>query len=199
MSGGSYVTACAGYIDAAFDQYKKQNAVAAPSAGVAFPTATGMGTRNNDSTFEIKNPFSPKLQEWQMEILDRKQELKDLQAANGVSEPHVVRTNQFPTTYADLSFSERMENAKTGYEPYKGASAYKKIKIESEEDYLKRQQELARTKDRMNLTMEEFCKKYPADELCKKQDSSSNNSGSSKSVSPEKQQLIDRIMAVFPK
>ena len=40
MSGGSYVTACAGYIDAAFDQYKKQNAVAAPSAGVAFPTAT---------------------------------------------------------------------------------------------------------------------------------------------------------------
>lgn len=130
MSGGSYVTACAGYIDAAFDQYKKQNAVAAPSAGVAFPTATGMGTRNNDSTFEIKNPFSPKLQEWQMEILGREQELKDLQAANGVKQPQIVPVTEFPTTYADLPFTERMENAKTGYEPYKDKRAYKEIEIE---------------------------------------------------------------------
>lgn len=130
MSGGSYVTACAGYIDAAFDQYKKQNAVAAPSAGVAFPTATGMGTRNNDSTFEIKNPFSPKLQEWQMEILGREQELKDLQAANGVKQPQIVPATEFPTTYADLPFTERMENAKTGYEPYKDKRAYKEIEIE---------------------------------------------------------------------
>lgn len=130
MSGGSYVTACAGYIDAAFDQYKKQNAVAAPSAGVAFPTVTGMGTRNNDSTFEIKNPFSPKLQEWQMEILGREQELKDLQAANGVKQPQIVPATEFPTTYADLPFTERMENAKTGYEPYKDKRAYKEIEIE---------------------------------------------------------------------
>lgn len=190
MSGGSYATACGGYIDSTFDAYVKQNAIAAPSAGAAFPTTTGAPSATTESTFEIKNPFSPKLQEWQEEILDRKQELKDLQAANGVKQPQIVRTNQFPTTYADLSFSERMENAKTGYEPYKDARAYKEIKIESEKDYLKRQQELA---------MEEFCKKYPADELCKKKDSSSNNSGSSKSVSPEKQQLIDRIIAAFPK
>ena len=144
MPGGTYATACGGYVDTTFDQYVKQNAVAAPSAGAAFPTATGMGTKNNDSTFEIKNPFSPKLQEWQMEILDRKQELKDLQAANGVSAPHVVRTTEFPTTYADLSFSERMENAKTGYEPYKDARAFKEIKIESQEDYLIRQEKIKR-------------------------------------------------------
>lgn len=167
MSGGSYATACGGYVDSAFEQYVKQNAVAAPSAGAAFPTATGMGTKNNDTTFEIKNPFSPKLQQWQMEILDRKQELKDLQAANGVSEPHVVRTTEFPTTYADLSFSERMENAAAGYEPYKDARAYKKIKIESEEDYLKRQQELARMRDELNLNDEEFCKKHPTHTKCK--------------------------------
>lgn len=166
MSGGSYVTACAGYIDAAFDQYKKQNAVAAPSAGVAFPTATGMGTRNNDSTFEIKNPFSPKLQEWQMEILGREQELKDLQAANGVKQPQIVPVTEFPTTYADLPFSERMENAKAGYEPFKGTSAYKEIKVESEDSYLKRQQE----KDRMNLPMEEFCKKYPNESVCREKE-----------------------------
>ena len=167
MPGGSYATACGGYVDTIFEQYVKQNAIAAPSAGAAFPTATGMDTKNNDTTFEIQNPFSPKLQQWQMEILDRKQELKDLQAANGVSEPHVVRTNQFPTTYADLSFSERMENEKTGYEPYKDARAYKEIKIESQEDYLRRQQELARAKDRMDLTTEDFCKKNPNDGRCR--------------------------------
>lgn len=167
MPGGSYATACGGYVDSAFEQYVKQNAVAAPSAGAAFPTTTGMGTKNNDTTFEIQNPFSPKLQQWQMEILDRKQELKDLQAANGVSEPHVVRTTEFPTTYADLSFSERMENAAAGYEPFKGASAYKEIKIESEEDYLKRQQELARMRDELNLNDEEFCKKHPTHTKCK--------------------------------
>jgi hypothetical protein len=199
MPGGGYATACGGYIDSAFEAYVKQNAIAAPSTGAAFPTVTDMPSATTESTFEIKNPFSPKLQEWQKEILDRKQELKDLQAANGVSEPHVVRTTEFPTTYADLSFSERMENAAAGYEPYKDARAFKEIKVESEKDYLIRQQELAHAKDRMNLTMEEFCKKYPADELCKKKDSSSNNSGSSESVSPEKQQLIDRIIAAFPK
>lgn len=138
MSGGSYVTACAGYIDAAFDQYKKQNAVAAPSAGVAFPVTTGTGVVNDGVTIEKQNPFSPKLQEWQMEILGREQELKDLQAANGVKQPQIVPVTEFPTTYADLPFSERMENAKTGYEPFKGTSAYKEIKIESEENYLKR-------------------------------------------------------------
>lgn len=167
MSGGSYATACGGYIDSTFDAYVKQNAIAAPSAGAAFPTTTDMPSATTESTFEIKNPFSLKLQEWQKEILDRKQELKDLQAANGVSEPHVVRTTEFPPIYADLSFSERMENAKTGYEPYKDASAYKEIKVESEENYLKRQQELARAKDRMNLTMEEFCKKYPNEGMCR--------------------------------
>lgn len=167
MPGGSYATAYGGYVDSAFEQYVKQNAVAAPSAGAAFPTVTGMGTKNNDTTFEIKNPFSPKLQQWQMEILDRKQELKDLQAANGVSEPHVVRTTEFPTTYADLSFSERMENAAAGYEPFKGVSAYKEIKVESEENYLKRQQELARMRDELNLNDEEFCKKHPTHTKCK--------------------------------
>lgn len=167
MPGGTYATACGGYIDSTFDQYVKQNAIAAPSAGAAFPTTTGMGTKNNDSTFEIQNPFSPKLQEWQMEILDRKQELKDLQTANGVQPQKIVRTNQFPTTYADLSFSERMENAAAGYEPFKDARAYKEIKIESQEDYLRRQQELARMRDEHNLNDEEFCKKHPTHAKCK--------------------------------
>ena len=144
MPNGNYASSCGGYIDTAFEQYMKTNAIAAPSAGAAFPTATGMGTINDGSKFEMQNPLSPKLQEWQMEILDRKQELKDLQAANGVTTPKLVRTTEFPTTYADLSFTERMENAATGYEPFKDARAYKEIKIESQEDYLIRQEKIKR-------------------------------------------------------
>ena len=139
---GNYASACGGYIDTAFDTYKKQNSIAAPSAGAAFPTATGMGTTNDGSAFKMPNPLSPKLQEWQQGILDRKQELKDLQSANGVSDPHLVRTNQFPTTYTDLSFTERMENATAGYEPYKDARAFKEITVESEKDYLIRREKI---------------------------------------------------------
>ena len=144
MPNGNYASSCGGYIDTAFEQYMKTNAIAAPSAGAAFPTATGMGTINDGSKFEMQNPLSPKLQEWQMEILDRKQELKDLQAANGVKQPKLVRTTEFPTTYADLSFTERMENAAAGYEPFKDARAYKEIEVESQEDYLARQEKIKR-------------------------------------------------------
>ena len=144
MPNGNYASSCGGYIDTAFEQYLKTNAIAAPSACAAFPTATGMGTMGDGSKFEMQNPLSPKLQEWQMEILDRKQELKDLQAANGVTTPKLVRTTEFPTTYADLSFTERMENTAAGYEPFKDARAYKEIEIESQEDYLARQEKIKR-------------------------------------------------------
>ena len=50
--------------------------------------------------------------------------------ANDVNSSHLVRTPEFPATYADLSFTERMENAAAGYEPYKDKRAYKEIEIE---------------------------------------------------------------------
>ncbi|MBQ8042097.1 MAG: hypothetical protein IJ273_02090, partial [Alphaproteobacteria bacterium] len=40
----------------------------------------------------------------------------------------------FPSTYTDLSFEERIENAAAGYQPYAGKSAYRTMKIESAED-----------------------------------------------------------------
>ena len=202
MPNGNYASSCGGYIDTAFEQYLKTNAIAAPSAGAAFPTATGMGTINDGSKFEMQNPLSPKLQEWQMEILDRKQELKDLQAANGVKQPKLVRTTEFPTTYADLSFTERMENAAAGYEPFKDARAYKEIEVENIEAYLRRQEKLARIRDYNNLSLDEYCKKHPNDELCKKKDSGTGTPGSSDgydTVDPAHQLLIDRIIAALPK
>ena len=62
------------------------------------------------------------------------QELKDLQSANSTGDSVLVAT-AFPTTAADLSFTERMQNDAAGYAPYKDASAYRTITIESEEDY----------------------------------------------------------------
>ncbi|MBP3397895.1 MAG: hypothetical protein J6K82_03110, partial [Alphaproteobacteria bacterium] len=45
---------------------------------------------------------------------------------------------EFPTTYADLSFTERMANKTAGYEPYKDMKAFTELKVESNETYLER-------------------------------------------------------------
>ena len=52
----------------------------------------------------------------------------DLQSQNGTN-VYGITANPFPTTYADLTFSERMENEQQGYEPYKDSVAYHSIKI----------------------------------------------------------------------
>lgn len=144
IPNGNYATSCAGYIDTAFDAYVTQNAIAASSANAAFPTASGVAPADTDTPPQIQNPYTPKLQDWQREMLERQQELKDLQAANGVTAPHLVRTTEYPTVYADLSFEQRNENATDGYEPFKDNSAYKPIEIEKMSDYLERQERLAR-------------------------------------------------------
>ncbi len=50
----------------------------------------------------------------------------------------LLQPAQFPTTSADFSFVERMENLAEGYEPYAGMSAYKIMEFESMEDYAQR-------------------------------------------------------------
>lgn len=50
----------------------------------------------------------------------------------------LLRPTQFPTTSADASFVERMENLADGYEPYAGMSAYQIIELESAEDAAQR-------------------------------------------------------------
>ena len=75
--------------------------------------------------------------DWATEIQERKQELQDLQSQTGTNDHHIYSAD-FPTTYADLSFSERLENAATGYEPFKDMKAYREMKIEDQETYLSR-------------------------------------------------------------
>ncbi len=46
----------------------------------------------------------------------------------------LLQPAQFPTTSADFSFVERMENLAEGYEPYAGMSAYQIIELQAQED-----------------------------------------------------------------
>lgn len=142
ISGHNYVTPCAGFIDSEFNTYRDNNTIAAPRANgvTAFPAATQPVKTNTDSGIQIQNPYAPKAPDWATEMMERDQELKQLQSQNGAGNERVVKMD-FPTTIADISFQERMENAAAGYEPYKDASAYQQLKLESEETYLQRMEQ----------------------------------------------------------
>lgn len=150
----NFVTPCSGYIDTEFESYVKQNAIAAPTGkSVEFPTATAPNSDLNQQEAKFENPYAPKLPQWNgepwmQEMLERKQELQQLQSQNATGSNQVVKAD-FPETFADLSFTERQQILKEGYAPYAGTSAYKQINIESEESYNQRRnaycnQELAR-------------------------------------------------------
>lgn len=146
MPGGNYATACAGYIDTAFDTYKKTYAHGNAMGTGAFPTPTTPNPNADAAPYKPENPLAPSTPDWAEEIQERRQELEDLRAASGYEAPHLERA-AFPETYADLSFAERMQNAAAGYEPYKGISAYKTIEIESEEDYQNRYKKIKQRQD----------------------------------------------------
>lgn len=132
----NYVTPCAGYIETEFDKYKSQNAVAAPTGHqVAFPTATTPNTNANTQKYQFQNPANPQLPTWQgdpwmQEMLDRENELKNLQSANGGGGEHLARAD-FPKTANDLTFSQRTQLDAAGYEPYKDASAYEPLNLKN--------------------------------------------------------------------
>lgn len=131
MPGGNYATACAGYLDTAFADYKKKNShIVANVNNATFPTATTPNPNIQNNT-NPQNIFAPKTPEWAADVQQREQELQDLKAASGYTPPQLENA-EFPTTYADLSFSARMENEAAGYEPFKDKSAYRTLEIKEE-------------------------------------------------------------------
>lgn len=140
----NYVTPCAGYIETEFEKYKSQNALAAPTGKqVAFPSATTPNPSLNQQQVEFQNPYAPQLptwngDPWMQERIERKQELENLQSATGSTGNVKLASADFPTSAADLTFSQRLENDIAGYAPYEGKSAYHPITIESEESYRNR-------------------------------------------------------------
>lgn len=131
LPGGNYSTACAGYMDTAFADYVRQYAHAGANFGnTTFPAATAPNPNISAQTGGTQFPDTQKPQ-WAINQEQRAQELKDLNASVNAPVAELNPTS-FPTTYEDLSFSDRMANAQQGYAPYKNNSAYKQIKISSD-------------------------------------------------------------------
>lgn len=146
MQGHNYVSACGGYIDAAFNDYVAQYGVIQGGAG--FPNAVIPGSNPQPNDFKIENPYKIQLPydqngEWYREQLEREAELGRLQNQNGGGNVRLAHADM-PTTIADLSFTERMANAAAGYEqwrcnPETGENcAYQTLNIESDEKFADR-------------------------------------------------------------
>ncbi len=161
LPGHNYATSCAGYIDSEFESYVKQYGHAGVTNGiVSFPSGTAPSA--NDKTIEIQNPFEKPLPQWQQDMINRTQELEELQAQND-GNMGTLEKNDFPTTFADLSFSERMNIKSDGYAPYKDKKAYNSIKIST-----------ADTGAPGTLAGSDYCNKNPDDPKCKKKQNAEN-------------------------
>ena len=138
MSGGNYATACAGYLDGIFNDYVSQFANAAPNGTPSkFPTPVAPNTNANGNQIQLNNPFATPAPDWATDMRERQLELQALHTETGTNN-HQIQSADFPTTYADVSFTDRLENARNGYEPFKDAHAYREMDIEDEETYLAR-------------------------------------------------------------
>lgn len=202
MTGANYVSSCGGFIDDIFNKYVEQygNAV----QGAAFPTAVNPGNNLPGNEFKIENPYEIKKKAygsdtWHQDMADREDELERLQSQNGAGTVLLAKTDM-PATYGDLSFTERMANAAAGYEQWAPVYSticdsdgkncrracvknctYQTIGIESDEKRIER--EAAEARHRENIQMhqaqitmsdDEFCKRYPRHDRCKKQNNSDN-------------------------
>jgi hypothetical protein len=167
LPGHNYATSCAGFIDSEFASYVSKYSNAGPSnAYVAFPNPTVANPSVYETDYQIENPYQIRNrtwngEEWQRERKDRIQELKDLQAANGAGNEKIVKT-EYPTTFADLSFTERMDALQSGYEPFKDASAYRGMTIESEDEY-----------------WQKYCTRNPKSARCQQNTITQNSGGNS--------------------
>ena len=110
LPGGSYATSCAGYIDAAYQEYLKQKK-----------------TTNSVNVFTSSTTKSNTPQ-WKTEYDERAAELKALQAQTKTTTDTVTKTD-FPTIFEDLSFEQKNNIKRQGYEPYKNAKVYVPLNI----------------------------------------------------------------------
>lgn len=133
----NYATACMGYIDTAYSEYMKSNAnklnpnVRVPTYTVANPMTS------TESTAQIYS--APQKPEWQSEMESRAAELESYRTQT--TDTAAISATKFPTTYADASFKDRIDNEKAGYEPFNDAKAYHTIKLESQDAAIKRRNE----------------------------------------------------------
>ncbi len=166
LPGHNFATACAGYIDDAFNTYVNQYANTVQPT--SFPAATGPANTTHNNDFKIQNPYAPRVPDWAADVKERASELQQLQSQNGAGTEHIAKAD-FPTTINDVSFADRMENLAAGYAPYKDASAYAPIKIEPWEASIQRELEALETRrrlDEIQMPLDEYCAKYFDEARC---------------------------------
>lgn len=166
----AYSTACIGYLDTVYESYVAQYGNNAPTGRVDFPTATTPNPALNNNAPVIKNPYKTQPSKWKQEINERANELEQLQKQTNSVNTGLAPT-AFPTTYADLSFTERLENNTEGYAPYKGTTAYRTINV--------------------NFDTADWCNSHPSakeckeyEEIKKRQEVANNSSGGNKNDKP---------------
>lgn len=135
LPGKAYGTACIGYLDTAYESYIAQHAGNAPTKQIAFPETIAPNSSLVQNTVSVSNVNTVKTPQWRQEINDRAQELKELQEENNAGNTHSINATQFPTTFNDLSFTERNRVLAKGYEPYKGKSAYKTLEVKNASEW----------------------------------------------------------------
>lgn len=148
LPGHNFATSCGGYIDSVFEKYQKT--YGNTSTGTVHYTTTPTVQQTN--TVQYQNPLQQKTNSYQMGVMERAAELERLQRATTAS-PELEPTD-FPTTTADLSFTDRLANTTAGYEPYKDLNPYKTPQFESDEEFYERLKKLNPT---------EYCKHFPND------------------------------------
>lgn len=152
MTGANYVGSCSGFIEPTFYEYVSN--ANGSVGGTYFPTPTISGGGATDQpSIKIENPYKIEplkynSEEWMKELGERAVELQKLQAQNGANTDGLFAANM-PSTYSDLSFTERMENAQAGYQQYAGKSAYSQMNLETDER--RRQREAAEAAHRQQM------------------------------------------------
>lgn len=184
LPGHSFATACTGYLDGAFKKYVDEHSSKfSTTQPVTFPGVKYVPTSE-----------PKKKTNWMTEYAERSAELENLQAQNGAGSEQLYSANM-PATFADLDFATRQKILAAGYEPYKDASAYQTIKVESLADYTDR------LKKHADMVYEEklrqFCLENPKDAKCVNKSQSSETTKDDKDAA--RKQLIERILETLPK
>ncbi|MBO4745899.1 MAG: hypothetical protein J5613_02420, partial [Alphaproteobacteria bacterium] len=153
LPGHNFATSCGGYIDQAFENYKKTHGNVSTDSIVKTATTT----KSTNNTLQTTNLFAKKPSTYAQGVAERTAELENLQKQNTPTPK--VKAADFPKTIDDLSLTERMAIAAEGYEPYKDKSAYKTPTFGEEDSDFYERLKLA------NPT--EFCRRRPNDAFCR--------------------------------
>ncbi|MDR2269189.1 MAG: hypothetical protein LBD94_03320 [Rickettsiales bacterium] len=151
----NYTAACTGYIDSAFQKYKRQMTGAVVSTG--FPTATRPVNYNQSQQTANSLTYYDLLPQHELEQKIREGQLQNLQRQTG-GLPHLT-AESMPATFRDLSFTERMEYLREGWQdPAVDKLSYQQLKVESDKEMFNRQTEEAEAQKNAQVERNELLK-----------------------------------------